>query len=70
MTDRATAEALANCQLLPGGRTINQYLSKRLYRRLKRHMEYIRRKIPDWMSDAQKSRPGVRADYYAEYQYR
>lgn len=66
LTDHMTASALANCQMLPGGQTLSDILPKRLYKRLNRHMDYIRRKIPDWMGEDQRSR----GDYYVEYQYR
>ena len=66
LTDHMTATALANCQMLPEGKTLNDILPKKLYRRLNRHMNYIREKIPDWMGEDQRSG----GDYYAEYQYR
>ena len=67
LTDSSTATALATCQLLPERKTIDEFVPNRLYRRLTRYMDYIRRKIPDWMGDEKNS---VNAGYRAEYQYK
>ncbi|XP_067938166.1 metalloprotease TIKI1-like [Watersipora subatra] len=67
LTESSTATALANCQLLPKQQTISEFIPHKLYRRLKRYMEYIRRKIPDWMGD---EHGRENAEYYADYQYR
>lgn len=66
LTDHSTATELAKCQMLPDGQTLNNILPKRMYRRLSRHMDYIKRKIVNWVGEG----TGVKGDYYAEYQYR
>lgn len=69
MTDRTTAEALAECQMLPDDQDVSSVLPRRLYRKLWRHMENIREKIPEWISSEQKHK-AADLNYYSEYQYR
>lgn len=68
LTDGRTASALAECQLLPDGLTLREVLPRSLYKRVSRHMEYIRRRIPDWMGN--RKRRGENSSYYSDYQYR
>lgn len=69
LTDMATATALAECQMLPEEGDVSEVLPKRLYRKLRRHMEYIREMIPEWISSKQKYKVAD-LEYYADYQYR
>ncbi|XP_041356941.1 metalloprotease TIKI1-like [Gigantopelta aegis] len=62
LTDPQTISALSNCQLLPHGENLSNVLPTDIYLRLKRHLEYVRANIPDWMSADQKGR-GIYADY-------
>lgn len=69
LTDITTAAALAECQMLPDEQDVSSVLPKRLYRKLRRHMEYIREKFPDWISSEQRHR-AADLEYYSDYQYR
>lgn len=69
LTDGRTASALANCQLLPDGQSLSDILPRSLYRRLNRHMDYIRRKVSDWIGQDQTVN-GANKQYYADYEYR
>uniref|UniRef100_A0A673I5R6 Metalloprotease TIKI n=1 Tax=Sinocyclocheilus rhinocerous TaxID=307959 RepID=A0A673I5R6_9TELE len=42
LTDPYTISALSSCQLLPQGENLQDLLPKDIYRRLKRHLEYVR----------------------------
>mgnify|MGYP001793859921 FL=1 len=69
LTDGRTASALANCQLLPDGQSLNEILPRNLYRRLTRHMDYVRRKVSEWIGQDQMVH-GANKQYYADYEYR
>ena len=62
LTDVYTISALANCQLLPKGENLSDVLPSDIYNRLKRHLEYVRQKMPVWMSADQRGK-GLYADY-------
>lgn len=62
LTDPYTMTSLANCQLLPHGENLSNVLPKDIYRRLKEHLEYIREKMPNWITADQKGK-GLYADY-------
>lgn len=62
LTDVYTVTALANCQLLPNGENLSDVLPVDMFNRLKSHLEYVRQKMPSWMSADQKGR-GMYADY-------
>ncbi len=62
LTDPYTISTLANCQLLPGGESLANVLPRDLYRRLKRHLEYVKLMMPVWMT-ADQRRGGLYADY-------
>lgn len=59
LTDPYTISALTNCQMLPPGKELSDVLPKELYRRLKRHLEYVKTMMPSWMTADQKTH----ADY-------
>lgn len=69
LTDGKTAAALTNCKMLSDGITLSDILSKRLYRRLTRYMDYVKKQIADWTGKEQRGR-GIKTDYYSDYQYR
>lgn len=62
LTDPYTMTSLANCQLLPHGENLSNILPKDIYTRLKQHLEYIREKLPNWITADQKGK-GLYADY-------
>lgn len=62
LTDPRTISALSSCQLLPQGENLQDVLPRDLYRRLKRHLEYVKLMMPSWMSPDQRGR-GLYADY-------
>ena len=62
LTDPYTISALANCQLLPQGEYLSNILPRDLYRRLKRHLDYVKLQMPLWMTADQRGR-GLYADY-------
>ncbi|KAM9324690.1 metalloprotease TIKI2 [Gastrophryne carolinensis] len=62
LTDPYTISALANCQMLPQGENLQDVLPKDLYRRLKRHLEYVKLMMPHWMTPDQRGK-GLYADY-------
>ncbi|XP_070195038.1 metalloprotease TIKI1-like isoform X2 [Littorina saxatilis] len=62
LTDPYTLSALASCQLLPKGENLANVLPAGLYSRLKRHLEYVRDMMPEWMTIDQKDK-GLYADY-------
>lgn len=49
LTNHYTAAQLASCQLLPAGETLDKVLPRDLYRRLRKHFNYLKRKMPDWL---------------------
>ena len=62
LTNPHTISALANCQLLPNGETLETILPKTLYQRLKNHLDYVKLMIPIWVTTGQRGR-GLYADY-------
>ncbi|KAL5015664.1 hypothetical protein ScPMuIL_005253 [Solemya velum] len=62
LTNPYTISALAKCQLLPHGENLSNVLPKDIYKRLKRHLEYVRVMMPLWMTADQRGR-GLYADY-------
>uniref|UniRef100_T1JI92 Metalloprotease TIKI homolog n=1 Tax=Strigamia maritima TaxID=126957 RepID=T1JI92_STRMM len=62
LTDPSTITALTHCQLLPAGERLSDILPKDVYRRLKRHLEYVKTALPSWMTAEQRGR-GLYADY-------
>ncbi|KAL6459307.1 hypothetical protein MHYP_G00327790 [Metynnis hypsauchen] len=57
-----TISKLTSCQLLPNGESLQSLLPRDLYRRLKRHLEYVKHMMPFWMTADQRGR-GLYADY-------
>lgn len=49
LTNESTIRALIKCQLLPTGVMLKHIIPRKLYKRLKSHLKYIRRKIPIWI---------------------
>uniref|UniRef100_F6ZAC3 Metalloprotease TIKI n=1 Tax=Monodelphis domestica TaxID=13616 RepID=F6ZAC3_MONDO len=62
LTDPYTISALASCQLLPHGENLQDVLPRELYRRLKRHLDYVKLMMPTWMTPDQRGK-GLYADY-------
>lgn len=62
LTDPYTISALASCQMLPHGENLQDVLPRDLYRRLKRHLEYVKVMMPYWMTPDQRGK-GLYADY-------
>ncbi|KAI9547581.1 Metalloprotease TIKI2 [Dissostichus eleginoides] len=62
LTDPLTISKLTNCQLLPHGESLQTLLPRDLYRRLKRHLDYVKHMMPYWMTSDQRGR-GLYADY-------
>ncbi|CAH1773488.1 unnamed protein product [Owenia fusiformis] len=62
LTNPYTISDLANCQLLPKGQNLSTILPTDLYKRLKDHITYVKRMMPNWMTKDQRGR-GLYADY-------
>ncbi|XP_043916865.1 metalloprotease TIKI1-like [Protopterus annectens] len=62
LTDPHTISALTSCQLLPQGENLQDVLPRDIYRRLKRHLEYVKLMMPSWMTPDQRGK-GLYADY-------
>ncbi|XP_028816924.1 metalloprotease TIKI2 isoform X2 [Denticeps clupeoides] len=62
LTDPLTISKLTSCQLLPHGENLQTLLPPDLYRRLKRHLDYVKHMMPFWMTADQRGR-GLYADY-------
>lgn len=54
LIDPYTLSALANCQMLPQGKSLSEILPNDIYERLKRYLEYIKEKMPSLMSFEQR----------------
>ncbi|XP_023210636.1 metalloprotease TIKI1-like [Centruroides sculpturatus] len=62
LIDPKTISTLSNCQMLPQGKNLVDVLPEDLYRRLKRHLDYVKGMLPSWMTADQRGR-GLYADY-------
>ncbi|XP_078533660.1 metalloprotease TIKI1 isoform X2 [Lissotriton helveticus] len=62
LTDPYTISALTSCQMLPQGENLQSVLPRDIYRRLKRHLEYVKLMMPSWMTPDQLGK-GLYADY-------
>lgn len=62
LTDPYTLSALASCQLLPRGQNLSSVLPPSLFQRLKRHLAYVKKKLPSWVTSGQRKR-GLYSDY-------
>ncbi|XP_051950068.1 metalloprotease TIKI2-like isoform X1 [Xyrauchen texanus] len=62
LTNPLTISKLTSCQLLPNGENLQKLLPRDLYRRLKRHLDYVKHMMPLWMTADQRGR-GLYADY-------
>ncbi|XP_030227590.1 LOW QUALITY PROTEIN: metalloprotease TIKI2 [Gadus morhua] len=62
LTDPLTISKLTSCQLLPHGGSLQSLLPRDLYRRLKRHLDYVKHMMASWMTADQRGR-GLYADY-------
>ncbi|XP_072430354.1 metalloprotease TIKI2-like [Chiloscyllium punctatum] len=62
LTDPYTISALTSCQMLPHGENLQDVLPSDLYRRLKRHLDYVKLMMPLWMTPDQRGK-GLYADY-------
>ncbi|EDO43979.1 predicted protein, partial [Nematostella vectensis] len=49
LTDEKTMRALMKCQMLPSGTMLRQTLPRKMFKRLKSHLRYIKRMIPKWI---------------------
>ncbi|KAG8454886.1 hypothetical protein GDO86_001202 [Hymenochirus boettgeri] len=62
LTDPYTISSLTSCQMLPQGENLQNVLPRDIYRRLKRHLEYVKLMMPSWMTPDQRGK-GLYADY-------
>ncbi|XP_046406140.1 metalloprotease TIKI2-like isoform X2 [Ischnura elegans] len=62
LTDGKTLAALHRCQMMPRGRKLRDILPEPMLKRLKNHLEYVKRMIPHWMTSDQRDR-GLHEDY-------
>ncbi|XP_068191175.1 metalloprotease TIKI1 isoform X2 [Antennarius striatus] len=62
LTDPYTIAALNNCQMLPQGEKLQDLLPRDIFRRLKRHLEYVKLMMSSWMTPDQRGK-GLYADY-------
>ncbi|RWS29991.1 metalloprotease TIKI2-like isoform X2 [Leptotrombidium deliense] len=62
LLDPYTITALANCQVLPNNKKLMDILPPDLYKRLKRHLDYVRSMLPKWMTSDQRGK-GLYAEY-------
>ncbi|KAG8237653.1 hypothetical protein J437_LFUL017648 [Ladona fulva] len=53
LLNRKTFEAIHRCQLMPRGQKLSDILPAKLFLRLKRHLEYVQRMIPRWVTSGQ-----------------
>lgn len=60
--------ALVKCQLLPTGMLLKHLIPRKMYKRLKSHLKYIRRKMPSWLR-RKDSRYGSHGTPYADRLY-
>jgi len=56
LTDAKTITALAECQMLPDDTSLQDVLPVELYQRLKNHLDYVKRTMPDWVTEEQEGR--------------
>lgn len=70
LSHHETATALAQCQLLPDNQTIKDILPRSLYKRLRRHMAYIKRQLREWIQPSISTGQHMLSDNYVEYQFR
>lgn len=50
LTDSVTLTTLAQCQILPNGAMLRDLVPRTLFKRLKRHLSYIRKMMSVWMT--------------------
>lgn len=62
MTNSSIVSAMSKCHLLPTQLELMDVIPKHLYKRLKKYLQYIRHKLPSWISDSQKF-SGMYGDY-------
>ncbi|KAI7809134.1 putative metalloprotease TIKI1 [Triplophysa rosa] len=62
LTDPYTISALTSCQLLPQGENLQDLLPRDIYRRLKRHLDYVKLMMQSWVTPDQRGK-GLYADY-------
>lgn len=51
LTNKPTVTALWKCQMLPEGGRLEDVIPRTMYRRLHRHLRYIKKMIPVWLKD-------------------
>ncbi|XP_068176364.1 metalloprotease TIKI2 isoform X2 [Antennarius striatus] len=62
LTNPLTITKLSDCQLLPHGGNLQNLLPRDLFRRLKRHLDYVKHMMPHWITADQRGH-GLYADY-------
>ncbi|XP_076814225.1 metalloprotease TIKI1-like [Clavelina lepadiformis] len=65
LTDAPTISNLTRCQMLPRGTDLRQILPTQLFTRLKQHLEYVKKVMPDWVT-SDKGGKSIYADYLFE----
>ena len=61
LLDTQTELSLLQCQLLPKGLRAQELLPPQLYKRIKQHLEYVRERMPFWMTINQRVK-GIHAE--------
>jgi len=69
LTNANTMRALVKCQLLPKGGLLKSIIPRRIFKRLKSHLRYIKRKIPSWLQSKDTRYSRTRAVLYANKLY-
>ncbi|CAG0893972.1 unnamed protein product, partial [Darwinula stevensoni] len=70
LTDPQTMAALSHCQMLPRGESLANMLPRSLYVRIKRHLAYVRGKLPQWLGEESGSGSPTRHGLYADYLFK
>lgn len=56
LTDSVTLQTLAECQILPERMLLREVIPRTLFRRIRRHLSYIKRIFPHWITMEQRMR--------------
>lgn len=63
LLDPRTISDLTECQMLPRGQRLRDIVPKSVHRRLRKHLDYIKEQMPQWVSTT----TGQNRQLYAEY---
>ena len=56
LTDPVTLDTLGKCQVLPEGTMLREVIPRNLFKRIRRHLVYIKKVFPKWMTREQQLR--------------